>query len=149
MSEDFEKKIAGCNNLKVLVVDMCGYTSSSQGANFRRLELKGKNFQVFQSASSSEITEFWDVLLSIETSLTRTGITKASLSKFESLNKFIDHCCSFHKYSVTIKKCGMTSCSMSRPVRMPLDIFSGISITIVDHLLFNRYIFITNSCSWQ
>ena len=78
-----------------------------------RLELKGKKFNIFQSATQQEIEDFWEILLTIDSFLTRDDTTQKSLEKLKSLQHFISHCCTFHKYSLTIRKCGVESCTLS------------------------------------
>jgi hypothetical protein len=88
--------------------------------------LHGHNFEVFQSATDSEIDAIWEILLSIDDALTRQNTTKSSIQKLTKLNEFISHCCIFKKYSISIKKCGKIECAMCGRVNMPLETFSGI-----------------------
>ena len=44
-----------------------------------RLELKGKKFEVFSSATDDEIQYFWEVLQTVEPSLTRDHTTKKAI----------------------------------------------------------------------
>ena len=66
---------------------------------------------------------FWDILLDIEPLLTRDDTTKACLLKLPSLQKFMEHCCTFRKYSITIKKCGEDNCTLCKLVQMDKDLF--------------------------
>ena len=135
MGEEFETCLRKCNGLKHIRKECSDFkedvrnslapTKELIASVLRRLQLKGKNFQVFSSASDKEIEDFWDVLLTIEASLTRCDTTQVSLKKFHSLQYFISHCCTFNKYSLTIKKCGEKDCSCCSPVKMPLESFSG------------------------
>ena len=135
MGEEFETCLRKCNSLKHIRKECSDFkedvrnslapTKELIASVLRRLQLKGKNFQVFSSASDKEIEDFWDVLLTIEASLTRCDTTQVSLKKFHSLQYFISHCCTFNKYSLTIKKCGEKDCSCCSPVKMPLESFSG------------------------
>jgi hypothetical protein len=144
MSDEFEKVISGCNNLKDLRAGCKGYEDGVRGALapakellsniFKRLELKGKSFEIFESATSQEIEEFWNILLSVDASINSTNVTKASLAKFKSLNQFISHCCTFRRYSITIKKCGDNLCSICKPVKMPQDVFSGMSCLCIAYM---------------
>ena len=72
-----------------------------------------------------EIEDFREILLTIDASLTRDDTTQKSLEKLQSLSQFISHCCTFHKYSLTIRKCGEEGCTICRPVKMSSQVFSG------------------------
>jgi hypothetical protein len=137
MESDFEKCVSHCNSLKELRTQCSEYKEDVAAtlepvkelliSILTRLKLHDKNFEIFQSASELEINEFWNVLLKIDSALTREDTTKSSLKKLTSLNSFISHCCVFKKYSVSIKKCGKMDCSICKPVKMPLETFSSES----------------------
>lgn len=136
MDDDFEKCISGCHSLKDLrnkcvqfkdvVVESLSQPKDLLGSMIRRLQLYEQYFNTFQSASDSEIEAFWEILLTVDGLLTREDTTKASLQKLPVLNQFISHCCVFKKYSITIKKCGKSGCSMCKPIKMPFEAFSGM-----------------------
>ena len=90
-----------------------------------RLELKGRKFEVFESASKAEIDSFFDVLLKVDSLITKDHTTRKAFESLTSLKSFISHCCLFRKYAITIKKCGKSDCSICLPVRMSSDIFKG------------------------
>ena len=136
MADDFEKCAFRCKTLKQLrdgclqhknnVAESLSQPKELLNSILKRLQLHGRKFEVFQSASESEIDDFWEILLLIDASLTKNDTTKSSLQKFTALNEFMSHCCTFRKYSVSIKKCGKIDCSMCGNVNMPLDVFSGL-----------------------
>ena len=144
MSDDFEKYVSGCKNLKELRCGCSEYKdevaeSLSQprellNSILEQLQLNGKNFKDFHNATQREIDAFWDVLLLIDNSLTKEDTTRKSLQNLKSLNEFISHCCTFRKYSLIIKKCGKSDCSTCGRVSMPLEKFSG-KHTIFSHCI--------------
>ena len=64
----------------------------------QRLELKGKKFKVFSGATEEDIQNFWEVLLTIDSTLTREETTKKSIKGKEDLAAFLDHCCVARHY---------------------------------------------------
>ena len=94
---------------------------------FRRLELHDRNFLMYPSASEEEMIEMWSVLKSVDPSLEYSNVYRqASLKKLVQLDTFLQHSCQSRHYSFSIKKCGITDCTICKPVRMPLDIFNNI-----------------------
>ena len=79
--EEFEKSVKSSNNLKQIRENCSLFKEDVQKALqppnellksiIQRLELKDRKFQVFQTASQKEIQDFWEVLLLIDSSLTR------------------------------------------------------------------------------
>lgn len=138
MGDDFERTVEKCSNLKKLRVECSSHKEDLKLSIkpckelicyvLKRLELKGKKFKIFSSASDDEIMEFWKAVQIIDQSLTSANISslsRSSLSNFPFLQKFFDHCCTFQKYSLTIKKCGISSCDMCKPVKMNSETFKG------------------------
>lgn len=93
---------------------------------FQRLQLKEKNFEVFTPASLSDIGSFSETIKLLD-STASLDITKASMTEYQGIKRFYDHCCQVRHYSFCIKKCGQDSCSLCKPVRMPRDMFDQIS----------------------
>ena len=140
VDEASEAKIATCNNLKQLrqvaqsqpafteeVLDSIAPVKILLSDIITRLQLKGKPFGVYAAASEEEIEEVWNALHQIDSSL-KYGDTyrKASLKSHPSLCEFISHCCQIRHYSFCVKKCGSSSCSICKPPRLPLDVFSKV-----------------------
>ena len=90
------------------------------------LELKGEPFEVYRAATKGEIEEFWSVLLLIDATLTRADTKKQQVAKKHDLCAFLKHCCQSRHYSFQIKKCGLSSCTMCKPVCMSMDVFSTL-----------------------
>ncbi|XP_019855518.1 PREDICTED: uncharacterized protein LOC109584280 [Amphimedon queenslandica] len=136
MGKEIEKKFEASNNLKELrancvdhqdaVIETLKPVKELLNSTLQRLELKGKAFQIFDSASKTELEDFWSILLVIEPLLTEDSPSKEALKSYPSLVKFIQHCCSFKKYAVTIKKCGQDECPICKTVRMPMERFSNL-----------------------
>ena len=137
--EDLEKALLKCSSLKKIRMECAAYkedvklslspTKELISNVLKRLELKGKKFEIFNSASDEEISELWDCLLTIDQSLSQDiSISQSTLKGFPSLVEFISHCCTFHKYSLTIKKCGKSSCTVCTPVKMDPEVFKGTKL---------------------
>ena len=104
--------------VKILLTDMI----------MHRLKLKDKPFSVFSAASESNMKELWLELEQIDQSLLfNEKHRKKDLPNFPQLVQFLSHCCQVWHYSFTIKKCGVSSCSLCRPVRMPREAFDTLS----------------------
>ena len=134
--EEFEKSVKNSNNLKQMRQNCSSFKDVQKALQppiellksiIVQLELLDKKFSVFESASQKEIQDFSEVLLLIDSSLTREHSSKASIEKLDNLQKFLSHCCCFEKYFITIKTCGEMSCSICKPVRMSFDTFKGIN----------------------
>ncbi len=117
----------GCSDLKEEILESVKPAKELIASVMQRLKLKGKKFEFFSSSSDQEMPSLWGVLLDIELLLTRNDITKACLLKLPSLQKFMEHCCTFRKYSITIKKCGKNNCTLCKPVQMDKDLCKGLS----------------------
>ena len=136
-SVEFEKAIKNANNLKALRrASEENYrndvmTSLNSPVNLlqnitERLQLKGKNFSIFESPTDDQITAFWKVLTLVDDSLTMQDTSKSILDKKEKLKSFFDHCCQIRHYSFCVKKCGEPSCTICKPVTMDAEIFKEV-----------------------
>ena len=93
-----------------------------------RLKLKDKPFSVFSAVSESDMKELWLELEQIDQSLLfNEKHRKKDLPNFPQLVQFLSHCCQVRHYSFTIKKCGVSSCSLCRPVQIPREAFDTLS----------------------
>jgi len=90
------------------------------------LELKGKKFHVFNSATENEISDFWESLNFIDPSIEESDSSKAVLSSGPQLQAFMEHCCQQCHYSFCIKKCGNAECHICSPVRMDTELFQTL-----------------------
>ena len=94
---------------------------------FRRLEIKGKKFDVGVAASEADIETMWETVTEIEPLVDpKEKIAKQSLSSKPSLSGFLEHFCRQRHYFFEIRKCGSTSCATCKPVRLPEDSFSRL-----------------------
>ena len=73
-----------------------------------------------------EIEELWSVLLLLDATLPMDDRTKKLVSKKPALCAFLEHCCVARHYSFQVKKCGIPTCHICKPVRMNADIFSTL-----------------------
>lgn len=141
MDDDFEKLSSRCNSLADLrkkAAENPGFTEAVADSVspvkvlltdiFIRLELQSKKFSVFSSASSGDIALFWDSILAIDSTLEDPlgKYTKATLTKTSNLRQFFDHCCHTRHYTFSVLKCGDSACSVCKPTRLPLDVFSTL-----------------------
>ena len=92
-----------------------------------RLELKGKKFLSYTAASDAEIGELWSKVLEVDSTLEReVSVTKKLLPTKLGLLTFLQHCCVVRHYSFQIKKCGLDTCDICKPVRMSKEFFSKL-----------------------
>ena len=93
---------------------------------FQRLGLKDRPFQFFHSASSSELDTFWNVILHVESSLTRSDTRATVLKEKTALKAFLEHCCLERHYMFCFKKCGKPACTICSPPRLPSHMFQQL-----------------------
>ena len=135
MSEEHQAMVANCNNMTQLrqvrerkpeivpaVHDSIEPVKILFSNVFQRLKLHDKPFQVFSAATEDKMKELWSELESIDESLEYGGqYRKKCLETHPNLVEFISHCCQVRHYTFTIKKCGLSSCNICKPVRMARD----------------------------
>ena len=138
VGDNLEKALVKCSSLKEIRVEWAHYkedvklslspTKELISDVLKRLELKRKKFEIFNSASDEEISDLWDCLLKIDRSLSQdVNISQSTLKSFPSLVEFISHCCTFRKYSFTIKNRGKSDCTICTPVNMDPEVFKGMN----------------------
>ena len=94
---------------------------------FSRLCLHDRVFKMFTNATTTEISDFWSTLLIIDSSLRESvQYTKKNVEECVGAMEFMSHCCQSSHYSFDILKCGIASCSLCRPVRLPMDTFKTL-----------------------
>lgn len=91
-----------------------------------RLQLKEKKFKVFASSSDDDIQNFWEVLHTVDSTLSRDDTTKKDIKDKVDFKEFFDHCCQARHYSFSIKKCGKDDCRICKPPRMPMEKFRSL-----------------------
>ena len=136
MDSTFEAESAKCKNLKDLrsaanrspefqssAFDSVSPVKVLLCKLFERLELKGKKFQGFVPASSSDIDELWSQAQEIDSTLgPDIPLTKATAKLKPELVKWIEHCCLQRHYFFEIKKCGISTCTICKPPRLPQEV---------------------------
>ena len=132
-TEEFERSIKHANNLSQIREASSNYKADIKmsvqspiellSSITERLELKGKPFSVFDSASEDEIKDFWESLHFIDPLIQDSDSSKAVLSSRPQLQAFMEHCCQQRHYTFCIKKCGNAECHICTPVRMDADVF--------------------------
>ena len=91
------------------------------------LELKGKKFSSFPSASEQDIDSMWETVQKIDSTIKKDeSLTKNNLPSKQGLTAFLKHCCTSRHYFFQIKKCGSESCGMCGPVRLPKEVFDQL-----------------------
>ncbi len=140
LPENLEKEVAKCNTLSELrkiatrnndfvaaVQDSLSPVKVLLSNIFSRLCLHEEGILMFNSATSSEISEFWSTLLIIDSTLKEeTRYTKKNFHEYAGAIEFISHCCRSTHYSFDILKCGIASCRLCKPVRLPEDVFGKL-----------------------
>lgn len=139
MDPRYEARMKSCNTVKEIrtltasdpqfkeaFLDSIAPVKALLSGVFQRLKLKDDPFQVFLAATDTKIEELWNNILTVESTLTRKDTTKKSLSSKKKLQEFLEHCCCVRHYSFAIKKCGQSSCTICKPVRMPVEVFKSI-----------------------
>ena len=92
---------------------------------FTRLKLHDKTFQVYESASEREISEFWTCLIALDSTIEDGSIFwKETINQHPSICDFLKHCCQSSHYTFDILKCGNLECTICKPPRLPLATFN-------------------------
>ena len=135
-SPEFERAIKHANNLSQVREASSKYKADVKmsiqppiellTSITERLELKGKPFVVFNSASGDEIRDFWESLHFIDSFIEESDSSKAILSSRPQLQAFMEHCCQQRHYTFCIKKCGDAECHICSPVRMDAEVFQTL-----------------------
>ena len=131
MSEAAEAALKNCNSIALLrkagepfkeeIHKSVEPTISLLTDIIHRLELKGKKFKLYDSCSSDDILDFWEVLQLIAPLLSRNDTTKKDVRDKDDLKVFYEHCCRLRHYFFSIKKCGDDGCKICKPLRMPKE----------------------------
>ena len=128
--DEFEAKAKKCTSLATLrdaakgwpefrtaALDSIAHVKSLLVMLLERLELKGKKFSSFPSASEQDIDSMWKTVQEIDSTIEKDELlTKKNLPSKQGLTAFLKHCCTSRHYSFQIKKCGSKSCGMCGPV---------------------------------
>ena len=140
MADEHEASISHCNNMSQLrqaaekkpdvtqaILDSIEPVKILLADIPERLELHGEKFQVFPAAHGQDLEELWSVLESVDSAL-KYGekYQKAHLKDHPALVDFMSHCCQSRHYSFSIKKCGQSSCTSCKPIRMPSELFDQL-----------------------
>jgi len=140
MEPKYKDEAAKCNSLATLqntaervegfdtaIVDSISPVKCLLVKLLERLELKGKKFLSYTTASDTEIGELWSKVLEVDSTLEReVSVTKKLLPTKLGLVAFLEHCCIARHYSFQIKKCGLDTCDICKPVRMSKEFFSKL-----------------------
>ncbi len=141
MDSEFEAQSGKCSSLKDLrdvasrypdfqssALDSVSHVKVLLLKLFERLDLKGKKFEGFCPASSSDIDELWAQLQeTVDSTITPdVSMTKAVAKRKPDLTRFIEHCCVRRHYFFVVKKCGSTVCTTCNPPRLPPEVFSTL-----------------------
>ena len=138
--DEFEAEADKCKSLATLrdaakrrpefraaALDSIAHVKSLLVMLLERLELKGKKFSSFPSASEQDIDSMWEVIQEIDSTIEKDeSLTKKNLSSKQDLSAFMKHCCVSQHYSFQIKKCGSESCSVCGPIRLPKPVFDQL-----------------------
>ena len=95
---------------------------------FCRLQLHSKNFEIYHSATDDKLSEFWSTLLTLDSTLMEGGTyRKDNIGQHAKVVEFISHCCQCSHYTFDILKCGLSTCSICEPPRLPLSTFKMLT----------------------
>ena len=136
MPDEVEKEVGKCNSLSELrrtlegkqlaVSDSLSPVKVLLSRIFVRLKLNDRQFSVFNSATDTELSDFWSAILALDSTLTETVYRKDTFDSHERVVEFMTHCCQCSHYTFDILKCGEPSCRFCSPVRLPMDIFKKL-----------------------
>uniref|UniRef100_A0A1X7TME8 Uncharacterized protein n=1 Tax=Amphimedon queenslandica TaxID=400682 RepID=A0A1X7TME8_AMPQE len=137
MSSEFETVIRKCSNLSDLrqqltsckeeLSDSLSHVKIRLHSLFSRLQLHGKAFEIYHSATNEELSEFWSALIALDSTLMEGGTyRKDNISQHVKVAEFIEHCCQRSHYTFDILKCGKLTCSLCKPPRLPLSSFKEL-----------------------
>ena len=137
MSSEFEAIIRKCSNLSDLrqqltsckeeLSDSLSHVKIRLHSLFSRLQLHGKEFEIYYSATDEELREFWSALITLDSTLKEGGTyRKDNISQHVKVAEFIEHCCQRSHYTFDILKCGKSTCSLCKPPRLPLSTFQEL-----------------------
>ena len=140
MSDSFEQEVAKCNTLselRMIATRKEGFISNVRDSLspvkvllskiFTRLCLHETAIKMFACATTDEISDLWSTLLIIDSSLNESvRYTKKNFEECIGIVEFMKHCCRSNHYSFDILKCGSASCTLCRPVRLPIDVFKTL-----------------------
>ena len=134
MSAEFEAIVKKCSGLAELRQQVASYKDELNDSLspvkarlhslFCRLQLHNKNFEIYHSATDDEMSEFWSTLLTLDSTLMEGGTyRKDNIGQHAKVVEFISHCCQCSHYTFDILKCGLSTCSICEPPRLPLSTF--------------------------
>lgn len=136
MNSAAEKALKNCNSLKQLrssgesfkqeIAESIQQPTDLIADVMRRLELKGKKFEVAEACSDARAEAFWEILEQIEPTLTPDDTTREKIKNKDKLHAFLNHCCQMRHYTFCIKKCGKEDCDICKPVRMDKEQFKKL-----------------------
>ena len=137
MPEAYESEIRKCNTLgelRKIAEKKKGFESIVQDrlsnvkvllcSIFSRLTLKDKSIRIFHLASNKDISQFWSAILALENTMEQhEKYNQGNVTDYPNLRAFINHCCQVEHYTFGILKCGKSSCSICKLVRLPSHVF--------------------------
>ena len=140
MPAEFEKEVKKCSNISELrrISSCCnGIEAAVQGSLspvksllnsiFTRLKLHEETFCTFESASPHDISDFWSTIIALDATLEEGGTyRKDNISSHHKIVEFINHCCKCSHYTFDILKCGQNSCTICKPIKVPVDVFKKL-----------------------
>ena len=91
-----------------------------------RLELKGKKFSSFPSASDQDIGSMWEECKQLIPSLKKMSHSQRRTRHQQELSAFMTHCCQSRHYTFQIRKRGSKSCTLCGPIRHPRETFEKL-----------------------
>ena len=138
MSVEFEKEVGKCNTLtdlrksleshKSTVIESLSPVKSLLSSIFTRLKFNDEFINTFSSATVEEVSTFWSVILTLDSTLGIEGsYNKEAMKDHPKVLQFITHCCQESHYSFDILKCGKPDCEFCKPIRLPIEVFNKLN----------------------
>ena len=93
---------------------------------FRKLSLKGKPFEMFNSAIETEMNNVFSEMLKVDPTVNRDDTTAQKVKNKDELLKFLDTHCVRRNYMFSVKKCDEVGCTTCSPPILPPDVFASL-----------------------
>lgn len=138
--EKFEAEAHNCNSLSALrraaakrpefrseALDSIEPVKCLVSSIFSRLKLKDKHIKSSAATEDEQMSILWNFLSTILADVPSPDDLhkKSDLSSFPPLSRYLDHCTQRH-YFFEIKKCGVHTCGVCKPIRLPREIFEQL-----------------------
>ena len=139
LDEDVEKRLSSVSSMNQLrdlatknqfiegyIKDSVSPVKSLLYDVISRLKWKDTNLKGRPAASSEEISDLAETVCRIEP-IDPFKTTQKDLKSKALYNRFVDTHCKVRHYMFSVKKCGLSTCGICKPPRLPADKFEALS----------------------